>query len=150
MHLHIELHRHMCVSSDISNHKNLFLSIQAVLEKRWWLVCIKSICVWRATSALQPSILGSAGNTLQHTASHCNTPHHTATQAATHCNTLKHTRCVTLQHTAIYSLCGGPRVSTSLDPWFCWYTLYTTTHCNCNTHCNTLQQNAPHCNTLCS
>ena len=53
--------------------------------------------------------------TLQHTATHCNTPQHTAT----HCNTPQHTaiHCNTLQHTA--------------------------THCNTlqhtATHCNTLQ-----------
>ena len=118
MHLQIELHKCMYVSSNIPNYKIFSSCVQAVLEKRWWLVCIKSISVWRATSALQPSILGSAGNTLQHSATHCNTLEHTATHAATHCNTLKHTACVetdcnTLQHT----LCvEGHECSTPLDP----------------------------------
>ena len=50
---------------------------------------------------------------LQHTATHCNTPQHTATHCntpqhtATHCNTLQHTasHCNTLQHTAARRSC---------------------------------------------
>jgi len=59
---------------------------------------------------------------LQHTASHCNTPHCTA-----HCNTLHRTAtpCDTLQHTATY--CN---------------TLHHTA-----THCDTLQHTATRCNT---
>ena len=73
-------------------------------------------------------------NTLQHAATHRNTPWHTATHrntprhTATHYNTLKHSTplCTPLQHTA--------------------------PHCNTlqhtATHCNTLQHCAPHRNTL--
>jgi len=62
--------------------------------------------------------------TLQHTATHCNTPQHTAN----HCNAPQHTatHCNTLQHTA-----------THLN------TLQMTA-----THLNTLQHTATHCNTL--
>jgi len=84
-----------------------------------------------------PKKLASTGalsvlDTLQHTATHCNTMYNTATHcsalqlAATHCNTLQHTaaHCNTLSHTA--------------------------THCNTlqhtATHCNTLQHTATHCN----
>jgi len=59
-------------------------------------------------------------NTLQHTATHCNTlrsrRRQTVQHTATHCNTL--------QHTATHSAHGGDR------------------------QCNTLQHTATHCNTL--
>jgi len=96
--------------------------------------------------------------TLQHTATHRNTPQH----AATHCNILQHTatycnilplplhmlrywakadvpNCNTLQHTATH----------------CNTLQHTATHCitlhhiaTHATHCNTLQHTATHCNTL--
>jgi len=62
----------------------------------------------------------------QHTATHCNTFHHTAKHAATRCNTLQHKHCNTLQHIA--------------------------THCNAlqrtATHCTALHRTAPHCTAL--
>ena len=65
------------------------------------------------------------GNTLPHTAIHCNTLQHTAT----YCNTLQHTatHCSTLKHTATH----------------CNTLQHTATHCN--TLCNTLQHTATHC-----
>jgi len=86
-------------------------------------------------------------NTLQHTATHCNTHCTTLQNAATHCNSLLaewHT-----QHTATH----------------CNTLQHTDTATNCNTHCNTLeclrtkmtaartsgntlQHTATHCNTL--
>jgi len=69
-------------------------------------------------------------------------------RTATHCNTLQHTitHCSTLQHTHSYV-------------WGTWHDSlqHTATHCNtlihmCEvrgvTHCNTLQHTATHCNTL--
>ena len=110
MHVHVYKYIHV---------KTLSLSVQAVLERRWWLVCIKSISVWRATSALQPSILGSAGNALQHTVqyieTHCNTLQHSATLG----NTRQHTAtlCNPLQHILRVE---GQEHSNPLDRWLCW------------------------------
>jgi len=62
----------------------------------------------------RPHLAFSVHSTLQHTATHCNTPHHTATHSSTpqhiarhtasQCNTLQHTasHCNTLQHTHLY------------------------------------------------
>ena len=110
------------------------------------------------------------GVRLQHTATHCNTLHYSATLcktclcpppapqnplvydgSATHCNTLQHTatHCNTLEHTTIH----------------CDTLQHTATHCNIHfsrppaprdpqayrastTHCSTLQHTATHCNTL--
>jgi len=77
---------------------------------------------------------GDAAGTLQHTATHCNTPQHTATHssilqhAKTHCNTLQDTApcCNTLQYTTKN---------------------YNTLH-HAATHCTTLQHIATYCNTL--
>jgi len=76
-------------------------------------------------------------NTLQQTASHCNTLQHTATHCNTR-NTLQRTttHCNALQHTSTH-----------------YNTLqHTATHCNAlqhtATHYDTLQHNATHCNTL--
>ena len=67
-------------------------------------------------------------NTLQHTATHCNTLH-SLQHTATHCNTLQHTatHCISLQHTA---------------------TIFHALQHNDATHCSTLQHTATHCNTL--
>jgi len=93
-------------------------------------------------------------NTLQQTATHCDTLQHTATSWRkyvdtyvqghscsfydSHCDTLQHTvtHCNTLQHSAIH----------------CNTLQHTATHCNTlqhtATHCNTAQHTATHCNTL--
>ena len=56
--------------------------------------------------------------TLQHTATHCKTPRHTAT----HCSTLQHTttHCNTLQHTLIHSpATHSPECSHNLSRYAC-------------------------------
>jgi len=79
---------------------------------------------------------------------HCNTLQHTAKQSlqhtATRCNTLQHTATHfnTLQHTA--TRCNtGPHYS-AYDSWkgLFWHGSFTATRCN------TLQHTATHCNTL--
>ena len=74
-----------------------------------------------------------------HTAPHCSTPQHTATQhTATHCNTLQYTatHCNTLQHTATHVR----------RDWRNRSSLARIVHTA--THCNTLQHNGTHRNTL--
>ena len=100
-------------------------------------------------------------NTLQRTATHCNTLQHKKKIAEianrTHCNTLQHTatHCNTLQHTATQKMNSRNCKLNTLQ--------HTATHCNTlqhkkklqklqiehiATHCNTLQYTATHCNTL--
>ena len=101
---------------------------------------------------------------LQHTARHCNTLQHTATQrstrkvwwcvsAATHCDTLQHTatHCNTLLHTAAY--CNTlQRKDRRAQYGGASQLQHTATHCNTlrhsATHYNTLQHTTTHCNTL--
>ena len=74
--------------------------------------------------------------TLQHTATHCNTLHHTAPRRNNEFNEISDvhtaTHCNTLQHTATHC--------TTLQQWIQWNIW--------RTHCNTLQHTATHCNTL--
>ena len=81
-------------------------------------------------------------DSLQHTATHCNTLQHTAT----HCNTLQHsaTHCNTLQHSATH--CNTLQYTVTRCTMSCSesHTIYRLTA----THCNTLQHTATHCNTL--
>ena len=108
-------------------------------------------------------------NTLQHSATHCNTLQHTTAwvtrriirlqHAATHGNILQHTaaHCSTLQHTAAH--CNTLQHAAA----HCNRLQHTATHYNttrhqaaahCNTqqhtaaHCTTLHHTATHCNTL--
>jgi len=93
-------------------------------------------------------------NTLQHTATHCNNSvwlwilWHEGRMTATHCNTLQlnATHCKTLQHTA--SITSGTEFCGTKVSWV----QQTSTHCNTMhhtaTHCNILQHTATHCNTL--
>jgi len=80
---------------------------------------------------------------LQHTATHCNTLQHAATElratpaigatrTATHTATHIAKHCNTLQHNTTY-----PAIDLRA----------TVAHAHCNTHCNTLQHTATHCNT---
>jgi len=98
--------------------------------------CFQSISIPRAHD---PSPMGPSRelrmilrhcNTLQHTATHCNTPHcNTLQHTATHCSTWRHTatRHTMLHHTA--------RCCTTLQ--------------HVDEHCNTLQHNAQHSNNKC-
>jgi len=98
-------------------------------------------------------------NTLQHTATHCNTlqlkhvfhfrilpPSTVATHIATHCSTLQHTaaHCNTLQHTATH--CNTLQHIAVHDNTL----QHTTTHCStllhAATHCNILQHTITPCN----
>ena len=77
---------------------------------------------------------------LDHSATHYNALHHTATHCithiATHCIPNIATHCNTQQHTATH----------------CYTLQHTATHCNTlqhtATHCNTIQMQEAHCNTL--
>ena len=96
--------------------------------------------------------MATHNNTLQHTATHCNTmqTHVIWQHTAIHCKSLQRTatHCNTLQHTAIH--CNTLQVSATQQQ-------HTATHCNSRyfllqtrnkASCNTLQQTATHCNTL--
>jgi len=115
-------------------------------------------------------------NTLQHSATLCNTenyawlaaagmprcntwhnrPQQTRQHTATHCNTLQHTLQYTLQHTQQHTaaLCSTlqhtakQRLTHGLWQRGCHSAIHYSTHCNthCNMLCNTLY-NTP-CNTL--
>jgi len=90
-------------------------------------------------------------NTLQHTATRCNT--HCNAHIFTHCNTLQHTaaHCNTLQLAEGGYNC---QVTVSAEPIVCATLCNTLQHTatHRNTHCNvpfhTLQHIATHCNTL--
>ena len=127
------------------------------------LQCVKVCCSGYFSAPLfsMCQILIELCYTLQHTATHQNTPEHTAT----HCNTLfgaalfnipdldrivQHTttHCNTLQHTATH--CPAPLFSISqILIELCITLQYTATHCNTlrhiATHCNTLQHTFRRC-----
>jgi len=108
-------------------------------------------------------------NTLQRTATNCNTLQHSATHfwictgmTTTHCNTMQHTApyCNILQHTATH--CNTLQYTATL----CNERQHIATHCNklrwddcntlqciaaqmhCSVYCNALQHTATHCNAL--
>jgi len=90
------------------------------------------------------------GDSLQHTATHCNTLQHTAT----HCNTLQHTATQTTMYIPL-ERSGEAKRRLVYEYWqnrYCNTLQYTATHCNTLQHtatlCNTLQHTATHCNTL--
>jgi len=121
--------------------------------------CMGQSYIWciETADAREKNVARATPNTLQHTATHCNTIQLTATRCTfensvrqkrssegTSKGTAKH--CSALQHTATYGTSQHKRTKdkTTLQ--------HTATHCNTlqhtATHCNTLQHTATHCNIL--
>jgi len=107
-------------------------------------------------TATRCNTLQHAASTLQHAASYCNIPHHTAAHlppkkrsdvhcicdTATHCNTLQHkvTYFNILHHNAIHCITSACRTRLACTTFFILQ--------HTATHCHTLQHTASCCNTL--
>jgi len=107
--------------------ENIGLFWRAFLQKRP-IILRSLLIVATQCNGLGPRLTGEVYcNTLQHTATHCNTLH-----TATHCNALQHTttHCNTLQHIRHYTA------------------IYGNTLQHIAIHRNILQHTAKHCNAL--
>jgi len=83
-------------------------------------------------------IIWAAHNTLQHTATHCNTLQHKEVSGPALQNTATH--CNKMQHTATQYLTATIHISIQRQE-------HLDHVCTTATHCNTLQLTATHCNT---